>query len=54
MTLEWFTVDDEGDEHDSTLTLECELLIDDVRRHYCACLKTWRSLSAMRQHTRES
>lgn len=30
VTLEWFTVDDEGDEHDSTLTLECELLIDDV------------------------
>jgi len=30
VTLEWVTVDDEGDEHDSTLTLECELLLDDV------------------------
>jgi hypothetical protein len=30
VTLEWVTVDDEGDEHDSKLELECSLLLDDV------------------------
>lgn len=30
VTLDWVTVDDEDDEHDSKLELECSLLLDDV------------------------
>lgn len=32
VTLDWVTVDDEGQEHDRKLVLGCELLIDKVER----------------------